>query len=289
MRMPGQYIDLHTHSTISDGTVPPAELVQLAQTKNLRAMALTDHDTVEGLDEAIAEAKNFDGFELIPGIEISAEYSEGTIHVLGYYLDRKDPVLLEKLKFLQEARAKRNPRIIKKLQELGLEITQEEVDKIAGQGVVGRPHIAMALVQRGYVKNVQEAFDKYLRKNGKAYVDKERFSQKDSIEMIQNAGGVAVLAHPKYVHGGNLKNVDKLIKQLVDLGLDGIEVFYGSHSAKEVKWLREIAKKYGLIATGGSDYHGSSKPDIDLGVGMGNLKVPYEIVEQLREKAAAKK
>lgn len=287
--MPGTYVDLHTHSSISDGDVPPRDLVRLAQTKNLRAISLTDHDTVDGLEEAIGEAKNYEGFELIPGIEISAEYTEGTIHILGYFIDRSDPVLLEKLKFLQEARAKRNPKIIQKLQEFGIEVTQEEVDKVAGSGVVGRPHIAQALVNRGYVKSVQEAFDKYLRKNGKAYVDKERFSQKDSIEMIHSAGGVAVLAHPKYVHGGDTRHVEKLVKQLVELGLDGMEVYYGTHSAKEVKWFREMAKKYNLIATGGSDYHGASKPDINLGVGLGNLKVPYEIVEQLKEKVSAKR
>lgn len=287
--MAGQFIDLHTHSTLSDGSVPPTELVQMAQTKNLRAMALTDHDTVEGLDEAIDEAAKYPGFELIPGIEISAEYSDGTIHMLGYFIDRNDPELLKKLKVLQKAREERNPKIIQKLQALGLEITQEEVDKIAGKGVVGRPHIATALVNRGYVRNVQEAFDKYLKKNGKAYVDKERFSQKDSIEMIHNAGGVAVLAHPKYVHGGDTRNVEKLVKQLVDLGLDGMEVFYGTHSAREVRMFQKMAEKYGLVATGGSDYHGKSKPDIDLGVGMGNLKVKYEIVDQLKEKVAANK
>lgn len=287
--MANGYIDLHTHSTISDGTVSPTDVVRLAQVKNLRALALTDHDTIGGLEEAVEAAKNVPDFELIPGIEISAEYAEGTIHMLGFYIDRHDPTLLKRLEVLQKAREDRNPKIIRKLQELGLEITEDEVAKIAGTGVVGRPHIATALVNRGYVKNVKQAFDKYLKKNGKAYVDKERFSQHDSIEMIHNAGGVAVLAHPKYVQGGRLDNVEALIRSLADKGLDGLEVYYGSHNKKEVKWFKELADKYGLIATGGSDFHGSSKPDIEVGTGMGNLKIPYEIVPKLKEKVAALK
>lgn len=278
-------IDLHTHSTISDGSETPTRVIQMAAEKGLRALSLTDHDTVGGLDEAFEAASRLNDFELIPGIEISAEYEEGTIHILGHFIDYNNEALLKSLEVLQKARADRNPKIIRKLCDLGLEITEEEVAEIAGDGVVGRPHIAQALINRGYVKNVQEAFDKYLKKNGKAYVDKERFSQVDSIDMIHKAGGVATLAHPKFVHGGNLKNVEQLIKSLAEKGLDGLEVYYGSHSPKEVKWFAELAEKYGLIATGGSDFHGKTKPDIEIGTGMGKLKVPYEIVPRLKEKA----
>lgn len=285
--MERKYIDLHSHSTVSDGSESPTAVIRTAAAeKNLRALALSDHDTVEGLDEAFEEASKYEGFELIPAIEISAEYGDGTIHILGYFIDRENPKLLAQLKVLQQAREERNPQIIAKLNELGLEITEEEVNKIAGQGVVGRPHIARALIDKGYVKDSQEAFEKYLKKNGPAYINKERFSQKDSIKMIHDAGGVAVLAHPKYVHGGDLKGVEELIASLAANGLDGLEVFYSSHNKKEVKLFKELADKYNLIATGGSDFHGVSKPDIEIGTGMGNLKVPYEeIVPRLKEKA----
>ena len=285
--MPRKYIDLHSHSTISDGSESPTAVIRTAAVeKNLRALALSDHDTVEGLPEAFEEAQKHEGFELIPAIEISAEYEDGTIHILGYFIDPEDPGLLAKLKVLQQARAERNPQIIAKLNELGLKITEEEVAAIAGHGVMGRPHIAQALINRGYVKDTQEAFEKYLKKNGPAYINKERFSQEDSIKMIHDAGGVAVLAHPKYVHGGELRGVEELIASLTQKGLDGVEVFYSSHNKKEVKLFKGLAEKYNLIATGGSDFHGKSKPDIEIGTGMGNLKVPYdEIVPRLKEKA----
>ncbi len=285
--MERKFIDLHSHSTVSDGSESPTTVVRTAAVdKNLKALALSDHDTVEGLDEAYAEAEKHEGFELIPAIEISAEYGDGTIHILGYFLDRHSPELLAKLKVLQDAREERNPQIIAKLNELGMEITEEEVAEIAGKGVIGRPHIARALINRGHVKNTEEAFDKYLAKNGPAYINKERFSQADSIKMIHDAGGVAVLAHPKYVHGGDLKGVEELIASMAEQGLDGLEVFYSSHNKKEVKWFKELADKYGLIATGGSDFHGVTKPDIEIGTGMGNLKVSYEeIIPKLREKA----
>jgi predicted metal-dependent phosphoesterase TrpH len=187
-------IDLHTHSSYSDGSLSPRQLVQLAKKQRLRAIALTDHDTVAGVEEALAAGKEF-GVEVVPGVEISAQYPPGTMHILGYYIHASNPELLGALKKLQQARAARNPKIIERLQALGLEITINEVlDLSAGQ--VGRPHIARALVNKGYVSSIDEAFSRYLKKGAVAYAEKFRFPPAEAIGIIRRAGGIAVLAHP---------------------------------------------------------------------------------------------
>lgn len=280
--------DLHTHSTASDGTMTPAELVRYAAEKRLRAFALTDHDCIDGVREATAEGERL-GIEIIPAIEISAEYSEGTMHILGFFVDIQREGLLNQLKRLQQARAERNPQIVQKLQEQGLDITMEEVVGASGGGLVGRPHFAKVLVQKRHVSGMSEAFERYLKKGAPAYVEKFRFSPKESIAMIHEAGGVAVLAHPftlrKNFSDVNEDYLDSLLPILSADGLDGMEVLYGTYSSEQTNLYRRLADKHHLLPSGGSDYHGTHKPTIDLGVGQGRLQIPYELIEALRRKA----
>ncbi|HTN43859.1 MAG TPA: PHP domain-containing protein [Nitrospiria bacterium] len=277
-------IDLHTHSTASDGSFTPAELIRYAATKRLVALALTDHDGVDGLDEAAAEGERL-GIEVIPGVELSADHPEGTMHVLGFFVDRRHEGFCGRLRRLQEARRERNPKIVQKLQGLGLQITYEEVVAASGGGQVGRPHFAKVLVQKGYVSSMQEAFERYLKKGAPGFVEKFRFSPQDVIAAIHEAGGVAVLAHPFTLYKEPSPMLEPLLGGLAESGLDGMEVIYSTYSAGQSRYYRELAEKFHLLPSGGSDFHGSHKPGIDLGVGMGRLQIPFELLEPLRKKA----
>ena len=280
-------IDLHTHTTHSDGSATPGELIALATAKRARAVAITDHDTVSGIAEARAAAHR-NGIEFIAGIEISAEYSPGTMHILGYCIDDESSALALKLDELQQARENRNPQIATRLQALGFGISYDEVVAVAGNQVVGRPHFARLMIEKGYAASVQDAFDRFLKKGADAYVEKARLSPRDSIALIHQAGGVAVLAHPYQLELSSYEDVDQLVGELADLGLDGIEAVYSRHSSSERAAYSEIALRHGLLVTGGSDYHGSYKPDIDIVTGLGDLAVPYELLESLRDRAAAR-
>jgi predicted metal-dependent phosphoesterase TrpH len=275
------YVDLHIHSTASDGVLSPSEIVRYAKAKGLQAIAITDHDTIEGCKGGLAEGERI-GFEVIPGIEISAEHFPGTMHILGFFLDIHHPFLNERLKFLQKARAERNPKIVEKLNELGIDITFEEVLRASGGGQVGRPHFANVLLEKKYVRSFQEAFDRFLKKGAPAYVDKFRFTSKESLHLISEAKGVAVLAHPKTLGMNGYSELEKLILQLVGEGLMGIEVYYPEHSAAETAQFKTIAERYGLLSTGGTDYHGMEKNQLDIGVGRGEMKLPYSIVENIK-------
>lgn len=275
------YIDLHLHTTASDGVKSPSELVRYAKTKGLQAISITDHDTIDGMDEGLAEGARI-GFEVIPGIEISAEHSPGSMHLLGYFIDINHPVLQEKLKYLQRAREERNPRMVEKLVRLGVNISYEEVLKASGGGQVGRPHFAQVLIGKGYVRNFQEAFDRYLKKGAPAYVDKFRFIPAEAISLINEAGGVAVLGHPNTLGVNGAKGLEDLITGLIRDGLKGIEVYYPEHSPSETSHYQALAERYGLIMTGGTDYHGIEKDSIDVGIGRGEMRIPYSIVEDLR-------
>lgn len=277
------FIDLHAHSTASDGTLSPTELVLYAKRKNLKAIAITDHDTVEGVEEALIAERTV-GIEVVPGIEISAEFPNSTLHILGYYIDFKDKTFLERLTILQKARAERNPKIIRKLQALGLAIEYDEVREEAGTGQVGRPHFAQVLVKKGYVKNTREAFDKYLTKGAPAYMDKFRFEAKDAINYIVESGGIPVLSHPFTLDYKNPQALESLVKTWMDFGLQGIEVYYSEHDQVQMRLYEEIAVKYNLLVTGGSDFHGNNLKGIDLGTGRNNLAVPYSILARLKEK-----
>jgi predicted metal-dependent phosphoesterase TrpH len=275
------YVDLHLHTTASDGVLSPSEIVRYAKMKGLQAIAITDHDTIEGCEEGLAEGERID-FEVIPGIEISAEHSPGSMHILGFFLDIHHPLLNERLEYLQKARADRNPKIVERLNQFGIEITFEEVLKASGGGQVGRPHFANVLLEKKYVRSFQEAFDRFLKKGAPAYVDKFRFTSKEALHFIKEAKGVAVLAHPNTLGMTGYSELDKLLQHLVGEGLKGMEVYYPEHSSLDVVQYKSLAEKYGLLLTGGTDYHGIEKNGLDIGVGRGEMKLSYSLVENIK-------
>ena len=275
-------VDLHTHSTASDGSYSPEELVKLAKKVGLLAIALTDHDTVDGLTSAINTAKEI-GINFVCGVEISVKFEgKGHFHLLGYFKSPQIPELSKVLKRLKEARANRNKKMIEKLKELGVNISMEELKEIA-KGEIGRPHIAKVLVKKGVVKSFEEAFDKYLKKGAPAYVPKALLSPEEAISLVLKAKGVPVLAHPITLKLDYF-SLKKYIKKLKDLGLKGIEAYYTEHSEEFTQEILKYAKEFDLIVTGGSDFHGENKPDIKLGVGLGNLKIPDECYYNLISK-----
>lgn len=278
------FMDLHTHSICSDGTLTPKELIDYALSISLSAIALTDHDTIEGLDEAVEAGKNRD-IRVIAGVEISAEYKNGTMHIVGLFLQKNLEGLRKSLARLQQARDERNPLIIKRLVDLGIPVTFERVKEISGTGQIGRPHIAKALMEIGAVQDFDEAFLRYLGKGKAAYVDKFRFSPFNAIDMIKDAGGVAILAHPNTL---NLEE-DKLGKKLIELkefGLEGIETIYCNYSKAQINMYANLAKKFDLAQSGGSDFHGANKADTELGIGDGSMRVPLSFLAELEKRAA---
>ena len=288
LAMAERIIDLHSHTTHSDGSATPAELLVAAQAAGASAVAITDHDTVAGLNEGRAVAAEL-GVEFIDGIEISAEYSPGTMHLLGYFIDAASTSFNATLVDLREARERRNPQIAARLQALGLDLAYEEVERLAGNDVVGRPHFARLLVERGYANSIQDAFNHFLGKGAAAYVEKARLSPASSIALIHQAGGVAVLAHPYQLKLASLEETEALIVELAALGLDGIEAIYSRHSEDERRTYAQMARRHGLLVTGGSDYHGTYKPDIRMVRGKGDLAVPYELLDEIRRRAAIRK
>lgn len=269
-------IDLHTHTTASDGKCSPTENVMLAEERGLQAIAITDHDTVGGIQEALQAAEHL-SVEVIPGIEVSTLIEGTEIHVLGYFIDFENEAFNSELAKLRETRNLRNEMMVEKLQELGIEISIEEVKAKQQKkgGNVGRPHIAEVLMEKGIVHDLAEAFDVYLGKEGKAYVNPPRISPFEGVALIQKYGGVPVLAHP------GLYDYDELIKELVEIGLKGIEVHHPDHSPEEVKKYAEMAKEFQLIATGGSDYHGKRNGVVFHG-DLGSEPIEYEVIENLR-------
>jgi len=283
--MASSFVDLHCHSTASDGTLAPAEVVRLAKEVGLTGLALTDHDTIGGIAEARGEADRL-GIDFIAGIEISAEFPHpGTLHLLGYGVDPESAVLKEMTGKLIEGRDTRNPKIVQRLQELGVAITMEEVEKEAGKdvdtrSVVGRPHIAAILQRKGYVSSIKQAFDKYLAPGGLAYFDKERLSPRRALEMIRESRGLSVLAHPVQLRTENDAQLERIVKDLIDLGLRGMEVIHSDHDAATVEKLTRLADRYSLLKTGGSDFHGSNKKNIQLGLANGR-RIQREYFDKL--------
>ncbi len=274
-------IDLHTHSTTSDGTMSPADLVKYAHKKGLSAIAITDHDTIDGIDEAIAAGINL-GIEVVPGIELSVKYDDHNVHLLGYLFNWQHKELHGALVRLQAGRLERNMKIIAKLNRLGLSVQFSELKKSAGSGQNGRPHIARLMMEKNFVHSMDEAFDKYLGYGGLAYESRFIYGVKDAIALIKNAGGISVLAHPLQLD----KSVDDLsqaLHQLSEMGLDGIEVYYPTHSRQFRKRLISLAEKDSLLMTGGSDYHGSIRPGTTLAGGK-NVSVSEQLLVTMKER-----
>jgi len=264
--------DLHLHTLFSDGTDAPDELIKKAAEARLSAVAITDHDSVEAIPAAIDAAILY-GLEAIPGIELTAEYEGMEVHVLGYFIDYKNGALNEKLKFLQKARVERIHAMVAKLNGLGVKINADKIFALSGKGIVGRLHVARVMVSEGIISSIWEAFSRYIGNNGPAYVLGFKFSVQDAVKLIRLAAGIPVLAHPYSLRR------DDLIPKLAHLGMRGLEVYYPEHTnAMRNKYIR-ICREYKLLMTGGSDYHGKAKPEVVLG----NYKVPYELVESLRQ------
>ena len=274
-------IDLHVHTTASDGTVSPAGAVKLAHETGLAAIAITDHDTVSGYAEA-AEAGEKYGVEVVPGIEISTKYGRA-VHILGYYIDPNTEKIAPVLDWVVHDRDERNRKMAELMAADGLPVSYEEMHRRFG-AVIGRPHFAEVLVELGLAKDVRDAFDRYVEKGQKYYLPRNFLSIERSIEIICQAGGVAVLAHP-FQYKLDDAGLRELIEHCMESGLRGMECRYSGYSREQCKYLGHLAEEYGLIKTGGSDFHGEVKKHISLGIGTGSLEVPYKYLEKLREAA----
>lgn len=272
------YIDMHVHSTASDGTYTPTEVAALAQAAGLRAFALTDHDTVNGIKEVMSIDTPL---EIIPGIELSAGYGNGDIHILGYYISPDCSTLTEATDFMVNERIWRNKKMADNLAAAGIDISVEQLYADNPDAVLTRAHFANHLLKHGYVKDKAEAFKKYLGEDTPYYVLRQYLSPEECIDIIREAGGYAVLAHP-FQYKLPADELNALIKRLKDAGLFGLEALYSTYTKQEEDIALSLAHRYSLAVTGGSDFHGSNKPDIQIGKGLGNLAVPYEFLEQFK-------
>jgi predicted metal-dependent phosphoesterase TrpH len=277
-------LDLHLHTTHSDGSCTPTEVVGLAHQAGVTALAITDHDITTGLVEASAAGEAL-GIEVIPGVEISSILGNSELHILGYFLDWQDTRLNERLKTLRDSRHRRNPKIVERLQSLGIDLTYDEVRALAGSDSVGRPHIARALMDKGVVTSAKEAFDRFLADGKPAYVPRDLPSPAEAIHWIKAARGLAVLAHPTWVRCTD-QSLIELVRQLKADGLDGVEVYYSTHAARQTREYLSLAQQLGLLVTGGSDFHGLTKPDIEVGIGKGSLHIPTSLLPKMKDLAA---
>lgn len=277
-------VDLHAHSTASDGSDTPAGLVELAVDMGLSALALTDHDTQEGLAEA-REAARMADLELIPGTELSLDFDGGGMHLVVLWLEPGEGPLQDRLKGLQDGRGGRNARIVDVLGELGMPVTLEEVEEEAGGGSVGRPHIAAVMVRHGYVPDIKTAFDLWLANDRPAYVGRPRLNPEEAIGLTRESGAVPILAHPHTLGIHRAEDMADVLARLRQAGLVGLEAMYSAYQRHERYGYADLARRFGLVPSGGSDYHGTYKAGLDLGVGYGDLHVPESTLEELRSHA----
>lgn len=266
-------VDLHIHSTASDGRLSPEEIVAKAAGLGLNVIALTDHDTTDGVAPAQATAADFPGLRVIPGVELSADFAQGEAHILGYFIDDTDKELRVGLEAMRNSRSERAREMIVKLNNLGIHVEWPRVQEIAGSGSVGRPHLALAMLEKGYVGSFREAFTNYIGRGAPAYAERRKVTPVEAVELILRAGGLPVLAHPLFIN-----DWQALVVELKGVGLVGIEAYYDGYTAQEIDSLRVMAEKHGLITTGGSDFHG-----IDAGIetALGGVDVPVEVVERM--------
>ena len=278
-------IDLHMHSTYSDGSQTPEQLILEAKAKGLSAIALTDHDTIDGIPEFMALGETH-GITTVPGVEISVDTklpNNGHMHILGLLVDPYSESLKNTLNFLLKERNERAQRIIRKLTENGVDITMQELLDEAGEGAIGRPHVAKILVRKGVVGSIQEAFDIWLAKGKPAYMDKTKLGESDAIKMIHDAGGLAIMAHSHLMHYDTFAEARDKLLELKELGLDGFEVFYSGMPKEYTDGLLALAESHSFAISGGSDYHGDNKPGIFMGTGKDNdLNIPDTILEHLK-------
>ena len=287
-------IDLHVHSNKSDGTYTPSQLLDYAMEKGLAAIALTDHDTVNGLDEIIEYAKilrcrqtslepvpGANIPEIISGIEFSTEYEGRDIHILGLYIDHKSAEFEKPLQDFVNSRIIRNEKMCRLLQEAGIDITYEKLCAEYPDSVITRAHYGSYLLKYGYIRNIHEAFEKYIGDNCPYFVPREKVTPQDAVQLILKAKGVPILAHPPLYHMSDSR-LDKLVATLKDAGLMGIEAIYSTYSSSEERDMRRLADKYDLLISGGSDFHGENKPNLDLGTGYGKLYVDYSVLESIK-------
>lgn len=280
-------IDLHTHTAKSDGSYTPTELVDYAIEKELAAVAITDHDSIEGLDEALAHAaalqeKGLPSIEVIPGIEFSTKYENQDVHIVGLYLSYDNGIFRQALNDFVDSRTSRNRKICKNLQEAGIDISYERLLAMYPDAVITRAHYASFLCEYGYVKSRQDAFAKYLGDHTKYFVPREKVTPAQAVDLILKAGGVPILAHPPLYHMGD-ERLETLVSSLKADGLMGIEVFYSTYSNQDVRDMLRLAEKYDLLLSGGSDFHGDNKPGLDLGYGYGKLFVPEDLLLRIKE------
>lgn len=272
-------VDLHTHSTASDGSTSPAAVIRAAVVRRLRAVALTDHDTLAGIPEARAEAAGL-GIELVPGVELSVDWEDRPMHLLAYWIDPGPGPLQSRLASLRAGRNERNARVVEALAEMGIPITLDEVHEESGGGSVGRPHIAAVLVTKGIVRSMPEAFDRYLARGRPAYRPRPRLAAAEAVRLARASGGVAVVAHPHTVADSRDEFADAFAR-FSDLGVSGVECYYVEYPPAHRERLAAIAERLGLVATGGSDFHGRYKAGISVGVGRGDLDVPDHVLDDL--------
>jgi len=276
-------IDLHVHSNYSDGTCTPGELVDLAVEKGLSAFALTDHDATRGVEPALAYQKEHSApVEIIPGIEISSEYHEKEIHIVGLYIDQNNRNLIETTSHFVNLRARRNHQMVENFQKAGIPMTIEDLQEGNPSTVITRAHFARYLIRHGVAADTKEAFSRYLGTDSPFYVSRKLIPSTDAIALILEAGGVPILAHPIHYH---MEETDlrSMVKAFKECGLAGIEVKYSNHTAQDEIFVGQLAKEFDLLPSGGSDFHGSNKPDIALGSGRGNLSIPYSYLEGIRD------
>ncbi len=278
-------VDLHVHSNKSDGTLTPSDLVDLALSKGLSAFALTDHDTTEGIDEALqaAAVANANGaqLEVIPGIEFSTEYEGKDIHIVGIYVDYKSEVFQNYLKDFQDSRDNRNRKMCLKLAEHGVDITYEKLRAEYPTSILTRSHYAKYMLEHGAVKSMSEAFDRYIGDRAPCFLPREKVTPSQAVSLILNCGGIPILAHPILYHMSDAR-LDQLVATLKEAGLIGIEAIYSTYNQAEERQIRKLATKYDLCISGGSDFHGDTKPGLELGNGYGKLFIPYDVLENLK-------
>ncbi len=281
-RKDNSYIDLHIHTKASDGTFSPTEMVEYAKSKNIVAVAITDHDTVAGIEEGLIAGKKM-GIEVIPGIEFSTEIDELSFHIVGLFIDHKDKTLLELTEQIQNSRYNRAKMIIEKVNALnvGPEITLQEIEEISS-GLIGRPHIASTMIKKGYAKTMDEVFDKFLERGRPCYVPRFKLRPQDAVSIIAKMKAIAILAHPGFIPKGF--NFDEFLEDLKKFGLAGIEVIYPTHSPEQRKFFRKLAKKFDLLESGGSDCHG----ELGNGPYIGRTKIHYRNLQKMKDRLGKK-